>query len=253
MDYRYEDFTIDNYRKLIRLAKEKYAFISYDNCFELSCEKKILLRHDVDYSLKGAQLLATIEKEEEICSTYFVYSHSDGYNLFTNDSAKLLKSIVDNGHYIGLHLDCSYLLYEQGNNKENNFIKKEVENIMEITGKEISAISFHSPESSRMIDVKDDYICGYVNTYSKKIFDRYKYISDSNGYWRYERLQDVLEEEKFDYLQILLHPVWWQNKEILSPAERVYKYFQIEAEKKWENYVNFTRECGREVVGIESL
>ncbi|MBT5716894.1 MAG: hypothetical protein HOI70_08280, partial [Opitutae bacterium] len=48
------------------------------------------------------------------------------------------------------------------------------------------------------------------------------YVSDSNGYWRYRRLWDVLQKSQDSCLQVLTHPVWWQEKP-MPPRQRIFR------------------------------
>ena len=48
--YNFDDFTLDNYRRLIKLAKEKgFQFILHKDAFD-SNRKDIIWRHDVEFS-----------------------------------------------------------------------------------------------------------------------------------------------------------------------------------------------------------
>lgn len=258
MNYYYDDFTTDNFIRLLLLAKGQYDFITYDKANKSANEagSHILLRHDVDYSLNGAAKLARIEHEYGIISTFFVYAHSDGYNLQANDSAKMLSEIVAAGHDIGLHLDFSYCLLDTTENTISDLKKKveqEIALIESLAGTKVKAISFHSPETNGVMNMSDEEVFGKINVCSESISNNYKYCSDSNGYWRFDRLEDVITMHEYNNLHILLHPIWWQYNEVLSPAVRVHQYFCDEAKKKWDTYVEFTIQSNRKVVGIEEL
>lgn len=248
--YYFQDFTLDNYRKIFSIAKEKYRFIGYDEINDK--EKQVLLRHDVDFSLIGAETLAQIENALGIKSTYFIFAHSEGYNLYETSMSKIVKRIINLGHDIGLHVDFGFYkeMYE-GKNAEEVAIK-EIEEIECVFGCNVKAVSFHNPELLGVLNLKTDWFANVVNAYSEKIFSTYKYCSDSNGYWRFDRLEDVLLSGIYDNLQILLHPVWW-SKSVLSPAKRIYDYHINDAERRYKNYCDLVRKGNRINIGEEKI
>ena len=59
-----------------------------------------------------------------------------------------------------------------------------------------------------------------VHAGARSVRDRYAYVSDSNGYWRFERLPEVLAAGAHERLHVLTHPEWWQEQP-MSPRERI--------------------------------
>ena len=55
---------------------------------------------------------------------------------------------------------------------------------------------------------------------ARSVRDDYAYISDSNGYWRFDRLPEVIAAGAHERLHVLTHPEWWQE-EAMSPRERI--------------------------------
>lgn len=217
MNYYYEDFTEDNYIKLLKLAKQNYKFISYEGY--KTPGSNIIWRHDVDISMHRALRLAQLESEQGIKSTYFLYIHSEYYNLLEKEIIDVVKKIMSLGHYIGLHFDFHFYGLNLSNNTVEKLILKEKIFLEELLGQNIKAISFHMPEKY-LEDVKTDEICGMVNTYGEYLKKHYTYCSDSNGYWRFSRLEDVLKDSSNKCLQILTHPAWWVPT-VMSPRERI--------------------------------
>ncbi len=241
--YNFEDFTRDNFKKLIREAKKNYKFITYDE-IELNKEKKIiLLRHDVDFSVHSAFKLAQIEKEENVKATFFIWLQSKFYNPFEKEIFQKIKSIVEMGHPIGIHLDCEFhsLNNEEEIEKVLQFEKQTLENLFETS---ISVFSFHNPNAEVLKNTNEKYL-GLINTYSSYFRNNVFYCSDSNGYWRFHRLDDVIKEAKNDKLQILLHPEWW-TEEIMSPKEKVWRSINSRAENNINWYKNTLENHGRE-------
>ena len=78
---------------------------------------------------------------------------------------------------------------------------------------------------------------GLVNVYSSYFKERYNYCGDSLGYWRYNRLEDVLKDEKIQHLQVLTHDANW-SEEVLSPRKRFIKAMYTHAERLIAGQVN---------------
>ena len=66
MNYYFDDFTEDNYRQLIKLAKSNYNFIKYEDYNKKG--KNLLWRHDIDFSVHRALKLARRSKIDILCS-----------------------------------------------------------------------------------------------------------------------------------------------------------------------------------------
>ena len=247
---RFKDFTEINYRRLIRLAKSRWQFIDISDykqdgtlCF---------WRHDVDLSLKRAHRISLIEAEENVFSTYFLSLHSRFYNLLESDSLKLVFKILDLGHHIGLHFDMNYFTNSNRKNESlDGIIKKEKKYLKDILGTELKGISFHNPDDS-ILNSKSDVICGMVNTYGPYFSKYYVYCSDSNGYWRHKRLEDVLMNTNMKNIHILTHPGWW-TPTALSPDKRVKRCINGRANDVYQQYLNTLKLHSREnIEGIKN-
>ena len=68
----------------------------------------VLWRHDVDYSLHRALVLARIEAELGARATYFLSLHSDLYNVLEPAVHARAREIAALGHWIGLHFDAGF-------------------------------------------------------------------------------------------------------------------------------------------------
>lgn len=242
--YHYADFTEDNYRRLLRLAKERYRFISYAQHNEAG--HNLLWRHDVDYSLHRSLALARIEQEEGVSSTYFIYPHCHFYNLFDIEVTNCAKEIVALGHNIGLHADFGYVNGSFSTPQERlAFITNEKTMIETILGCRLEALSFHQPELRDMLSITDSTYAGMINTYSQAIFDRYAYCSDSNGHWRHRRLEEVLRDESINNLQVLTHPAWWAPTP-MPPAHRIMRCVEGRAAATWQRYCDELADSNRQ-------
>ena len=52
-------------------------------------------------------------------------------------------------------------------------------------------------------------------------------------------------EGKDERLQVLTHPVWWQDT-VMSPRQRIHRYLDEAAKKKKDRYDRTLEEHGRE-------
>ena len=229
--YNFSDFTEKHYITLIKLAKKKYLFEPFTTKTE---EPHVLWRHDVDSSVHRALKLAKIEKKLGVKSTYFLRLHSEWYNLFEKEVYDKINNIIKLGHYIGLHFE--YKFYPKYKLKFKNKIKIEKKILEEIFPTKINAISFHQPFiNNKWTNPLDDKILGLVNTYGKKLQKKYFYCSDSNGYWKYNRLIDVLKKFNYSKLQVLTHPEIWQKRK-MAPRKRYERCANMRAIKTMQRY-----------------
>ena len=238
--YNFSDFTRGNYKKLLLLAKKNYNFIFYGN--SRKNRKTILLRHDIDFSVNSAYTLAKIESGLKIKSTFFILPHSDFYNILEPEITGILLQIIKMGHKIGLHFDSQYygIKNEIQLKEKLRFEKKFFEKLLDT---KIEVFSFHNPDDIALSFEKYKYE-GMINTYATIFKKEIAYISDSNGYWRHKRLEDLLNENSYKDIQILLHPEWWQDK-VMSPKERVWRCIDGRAEKTRTKYLSILKKFKR--------
>lgn len=215
--YKFDDFTLANYRNLIRLAKDKgFTFILHKDEF-VENRKDIIWRHDVEFEPDIALQMAKIEAEEGVKATYFFQLHSHFYNLLDKHFTKVFHEIKRLGHHVGLHFDCMYWKID-GENQLDKYIeldKNYMENALNI---EIDTFSFHNTTPFTQSCLKLKY-GGLLNVYSDYFKKKFQYCSDSLGYWRFDRLEDVLNDDTVKHLQVLTHDANWSNI-ILSPRKR---------------------------------
>lgn len=214
------DFTKERYRSLLQIAKENYKFVSYRNI--PWGERFILWRHDCDFSINRAYVLARIEREEEVLGTYFFNLHSEFYNIHEKTQYELICKIMELGHDIGLHFDAGFY---NGSIKDEDSLAEKVEleasQLEDLFGIRPTAFSFHNPTPFLLRFDREEY-GGLLNCYSHRFKSEVGYCSDSNGYWRFRRLQDVLSEARDPCLQVLTHPGWWQDLP-MPPRQRVFR------------------------------
>lgn len=242
--FHYSDFTRDNYRLLLRKAKQNYVFRGYTDYH--ADERFVLWRHDVDFSIHAAYKLAVIEAEEGIASTYFLLPHCEFYNLFEVEVAGKVRDILALGHRIGLHFDNDFYGIKDVATLESK-LKFEAGLLSNVFETSVDAFSFHNPDAW-MLQQRDATYAGLVNTYAAYFQTSVGYCSDSNGYWRHRRLADVLEQADDARLQVLTHPAWWVDKPA-SPRDRILRCVQGRAEQTMRKYDSGLELYGRSNVG----
>lgn len=212
------DFTVDSYRELLVIAKKRYAFASYGAI--PWGQRFVLWRHDCDYSLNRAHALARIEAAEGVSATYFVNPHSEFYNLFEKTQHSLVLEILGMGHGIGLHFDAAFHNISD-ETQLSDLVHAEAALLERLYGVRPTAFSFHNPVAAHLSCEAETY-GDLVNCYSLRFKTAVPYCSDSNGYWRFRRLRDVLTEATDPCLQVLTHPGWWQEV-AMPPRHRIFR------------------------------
>ena len=239
IDKQYK-FTLDNYSLLLKNMKNQYSFIDFSRANDCS-SPSILMRHDVDLSVHNAYEMAKIENDLGICSTYFFLLRNWFYDLREFEIYSLAKHIHNLGHEIALHFDFEYFPGQAITSYEHflKSLERQKNELQDILDLEIKTYSMHMPTS---IDAglfslikKHDTHLGMINTYADSITKKFKYCSDSNGVWRFDKLDDLIDPEEFQYLHILLHPEWW-TKRLLTPRQKVERALQGRAKAMLRNF-----------------
>ena len=233
--YHFDDFTFDNYKKLIQLAKAKgFQFILHKDEF-VPERKDVIWRHDVEFEPDYAFRMAQIEAEAGVKATYFFQLHTGYYNVLDMHYRQVFNEIKDLGHHVGLHFDCRYWnitdekLLDEYINLDRLYLEKNM-------GVEIESFSFHNTTLFTQSCLEYSY-GGLINVYSSFFKEHYNYCSDSLGYWRFDRLEDVLNDETVQHLQVLTHDGNW-SEEVLSVRKRYYKMLHAHADRVFNSQVN---------------
>jgi hypothetical protein len=162
----------------------------------------LLLRHDVDLSLRLALEMAELEHEREITATYYILPHNDFYTPFSTDGRRALLRMAEMGHEVGLH--CDGAIYPEGREAFLRAIRRDIETLEDATGQKVVSASQHSPIDTQPIDFGD---LVEIDPYAARIMEKFTYVSDSAMSWRSATPWELLQSRK--NLQLLIHPVWW--------------------------------------------
>jgi len=239
--YRFADFTRAHYRHLLQMARERFAFRSFvDPALE---EPFVLWRHDLDFSVHAGLKMAEIEADERLTTTYFVHLHSEFYNAFERSVADRLRAIATCGHQIGLHVDTRYHGVTDVAALEA-ILAREARWLHEAFGVEIRVFSFHMPDEFAR-RCREAAYAGLTNADADRFRSGISYCSDSNGYWRFRTLDDLLVDPAVRRLHVLTHPELW-SEEPLQPRRRVMQCIDGRAARTREWYDRTLAEAGRE-------
>jgi hypothetical protein len=172
------DFTFKLYRNLCNVLQERYKPISVLDYLQQSPEHAAIVRHDVDKKPQNALIMAGIEHELGISSTYYFRTVPESFNL------RIIQEIHDMGHEIGYHyevLDKVHGDYDQA----IRLFEKE----LNLFPCEIQTICMHgnpmTPWDNRDLWKKYDYkqfgIAG--EAYLSLDFSKIQYFSDTGRTW----------------------------------------------------------------------
>jgi hypothetical protein len=144
----------------------------------------VLLRHDVDLSLRAALRLAQLERERGATATYFLMTESVFYNLGSEAGRTVLRELRDLGHAVGLHA-----VYPRAS-RDDRFD---------------AVLAWHNPDPEYVHEP----VSGFVNVMQPPWFTKGRYRSDSNQHWREGCPHEQLANGGFEWLQLLVHPEIW--------------------------------------------
>jgi hypothetical protein len=199
------EFSLEGYRELLLAFKDEgYCFYTFEEIdSRLAGDHPfVVLRHDIDISLRPALEIARIEYEQGIQATYFVLFRSPFYNILSRSNMEMLLQIHQYGHQIATHLDLTAY--------DNDCAKALME--VEVMSQfypyiNTQLVSLHS--SCDLNQMPIGVFQQLNNVYGAAIRGEIAYISDSTGRWRYGH---PLDSEAFctrKPIQLLTHPIWW--------------------------------------------
>lgn len=234
--YDFDCFTLENYPRMVELALSRgFEFDFYKDNYDWA-KKIILWRHDVEFSPYIALEMAKIEAKLGVKATYFFQTHAETYNLFERAVSDIALEVAELGHEVGLHFDSHYW----GSGGVGECVSGGVEWLVRCIGKDARyfddcleirprVFSFHCTDDFIKSCEAHDY-GGLMNVYSDFFKTKFAYCADSTGFWRYERLDERLCDEKIRHLQVLTHDAMWSH-EVMAPRRRVFAAIEERAQK----------------------
>jgi len=171
----------------------------------------VILRHDIDFSLRCAVEMAYLDKQAAATSTFFVLMTAPYYNPLAEDGVRAIREIAGLGHECGLHYDCTgfELLSSEERVKRVDLMARTLE---DATGVPIRTIAQHKPARS---PIRQEFPL-YVNAYSAAYFKDIAYFSDIRMMFRVPDVAEFLRQNPRS--QALIHPVWWRVERMSRSA-----------------------------------
>ncbi|RJR46514.1 MAG: hypothetical protein C4567_02220 [Deltaproteobacteria bacterium] len=224
-----EHFHYDYFRELLTVAKDKFVLHLLKEAplvLAAGAGPALLLRHDVDVSLKRAYAMAEIEHRLGVAATYMVLADSPLYRLATPESRGIIRDLQAMGHEVALHFAAPADPGEdEGRWQELESRVLGAKALLEdILQAEVASISFHKPITRLLRGPLK--IFNLVNAYSRELMDWY--LSDSRGRWREGEPLPKLRQPAKPLLQLLIHPIWWGETH-LGAMERMEDFFHSES------------------------
>ncbi|MFY0698451.1 MAG: hypothetical protein JXR11_11405 [Balneola sp.] len=198
-------YTIIDYNNLLQcLLNNEYEFILFPTRNKkVYPQNKIILRHDIDFSLIAAKEIATQNYLLGIKSTFFLYLNSTFYNITHKDDIKIINKIIELGHDIALHYDSNSYLNPTVELK----ILKEI-----FPTCRVDIISLHRPSTylDKVKNINESLPPSIITTYDSRFIKEINYVSDSKCDLNFNYLKRIIDNK--ESLQLLLHPIWWYFK-----------------------------------------
>lgn len=167
------------------------------------------VRHDIDVSLRRAAELGRREVGWGVRSTYHVMIDSPFYDVRSAESVAILTGLRAQGHEVGLHYDVvARGMHDADGPTREDDIGKACQTLEQASGAKVRSVSFHLPVQDLLRGPLR--VAGRVSGYAEHLFRWY--ISDSRARWREGEPIASLKKPRSHVLQILVHPVWWGER-----------------------------------------
>jgi hypothetical protein len=200
------NFTLRHYTEIIEAYQAAgYAVVSTRDYLKNKPGRYVVMRHDLDIAIDRALAMSAIELGQRCTATYFMRLHARYYNLLSDDSIKILKSILSAGHEIGLHLEPG--MVERLAVPIEVYLAQVRAFLSGILDTPLTTLSQHYA-GTRLVELSPAcWLDGWYDITNQKAMGNAKYLSDSGGRWREGCLCKWLG--KVDGIHVTTHPIWW--------------------------------------------
>lgn len=199
-------FSLKGYRAMVRWFLDQ-GYVAVDYAAVEPERRHLVLRHDIDFSLKSAVEIGAIEKELSVRGIYFVQVRSEFYNPFTPAARVMLRSLREQGHAIGLHFDPRS---SETPSQLEMKIASDAALLVSASEGSVEHVSFHRPPREYLAG--SERLGGLWNAYARRFVETTGYCSDSRGSWRHGDPTSHDSVHAGRALQLLTHPIWWTGQ-----------------------------------------
>lgn len=206
------DFSREGYRAILERAKKLgYVISGFRGFSEPTSSPRLLLRHDLDHSLRSALVIARLEADLGLRATYFVQTTCDFYNLLGTEGRAVVAELVSLGHEIGLHYDARRYKGEGS----ARHLACDLALLADMSGQPVISASQHIPVDGERVDLGAAILNeAYAPRFTQAPMS---YISDSLVRWRHQTPHDLLDRR--ESFQFLTHPMKWAGAPLASMSE----------------------------------
>ncbi|CAN5712704.1 hypothetical protein BH20ACI3_BH20ACI3_04970 [soil metagenome] len=199
------DYSLNTYRLMIKHALASgYRFEPFSIEYSAGA-RRIYLRHDIDYSLEMALILARVNAELGVAGTFCALLQSQLYNLLSPWSQKILREIHGLGQYIGLHIAIPVATQNLEANLRIDF--QFIQHHLPVLS---PVFAWHNPTADVLERyLQSDQLAGLLNAYAARFTRDISYFSDSNMRHSVDDFLRLLNAIEHPELQLLLHPLNW--------------------------------------------
>jgi len=202
-----DSFDYDTLWGLLARIVDGHRLVTFTDCLDaLPAEPFVILRHDVDYSLYSALMLAREEAARGLRATYFLLVNSPYYNVLSPSHAHVPGELVALGHHVGLHYDVNFFRpFPQ--ERWEQLLDAQVRLLEEVSGARVQTIAMHQPG----LNGDDPFRGGvrYLNASSDRFTNGTSYLSDSCRAWRDATWRFLNDGPLPLRIQLGLHPINW--------------------------------------------
>lgn len=220
-----EDFSYGFLAELYQRLMASYPPLLIGDAASAVGSTALLVRHDLDLSVRRAVTLARLEADLGLRSTYHVMVDCPFYDVESPAVQEDLRAISELGHEIGLHYDPDNSRTAEVPLEED--LAHSCERVATAVGMPVRSLSFHRPPPALLGGGL--FVAGRVNAYAEPFFEWY--LSDSRGRWREGNPMESIERPRSTLLQMLVHPIWW-GPERISPGQRLGGFIAELAEER---------------------